>query len=128
LWITNRVIIKARKGILVIDDSVLKQALTEELQAGNLIEDTIGEEQLIFLIGFYNYEKNIAIKLNLLAKDQPLWNSIDTDRAIDWMEQKLSIKLADNQKDAIQTVIKSKVTVITGGPGNGKTTLLNSYN
>ncbi|MFS0757461.1 AAA family ATPase [Noviherbaspirillum sp. 1P10PC] len=42
------------------------------------------------------------------------------------MEQKLSIVLADNQRQAIRLALTSKVLVITGGPGVGKTTLVNS--
>ena len=119
-------LLKLSVELLVIAENIMRQALDEELQADHLIQDRIEEEQIIFLVGYYNFEKNIAIKLSTLTKGQPLWGNIITDKAIEWVEQKLSIKLAANQKDAISTVIKSKVTVITGGPGTGKTTLLNS--
>jgi exodeoxyribonuclease V alpha subunit len=122
----TELLLKHAKELLVIAEPILNQALIEELQAGHLIEDQIDKEQIIFLTGYYNFERNIATKLNILSKDQPIWNNINTTKAIEWVEQKLSIKLADKQKDAIRTVIKSKVTVITGGPGTGKTTLLNS--
>ncbi len=114
------------KELLAIVEPILQQALVEELEVGYLLKDTIENEQIIFLAGYYNYEKNIAAKLKILAADKPIWNNIDTDKAIEWVEQKLSIELAQNQKKAIKTVIRSKVTVITGGPGTGKTTLLNS--
>jgi exodeoxyribonuclease V alpha subunit len=123
----TELLLKKAKELLEIDEKILKQALHEELQAGNLIEDSIEDNKgIIFLAGYYNYEKNIAIKLGILSKDKPIWNDIDTVKAIEWVEKKLSIQLADNQKNAIKTVISSKVTVITGGPGTGKTTLLNS--
>ena len=61
-----------------------------------------------------------------MLNDHPLWKGIDTDKAIEWVEKKLTIKLAFNQREAISAVLKSKVSVITGGPGTGKTTLLSS--
>ena len=42
------------------------------------------------------------------------------------VEQKLAIELAENRKQAIRLALSSKVLVITGGPGVGKTTLVNS--
>jgi exodeoxyribonuclease V alpha subunit len=51
---------------------------------------------------------------------------VDADKAIPWVEQKLAIELAESQKQAIRLVLSSKVLVITGGPGVGKTTLVNS--
>ena len=51
---------------------------------------------------------------------------IDVERAIEWVEKNKSITLSPEQRDAIRTAVASKVMVITGGPGTGKTTLLNS--
>jgi exodeoxyribonuclease V alpha subunit len=116
--------------ILAIPISILRDALTEELRAGELVQDTIDIEQksleMVFLAAYYIYEKNIAFRLKLINTGEPTWSDIDTDKAIEWVEEKLAIKLADNQKRAIRTVTNSKITVITGGPGTGKTTLVNS--
>ncbi len=116
---------KAEK-LLTIPKDVLTEALGRELAEAYLIEGSIAEEVIIFLGAYAQYEKNIAIKLRTLAQDNPLWNNIESEKAIAWVESKLNIELAENQKEAIRKVISSKVTVITGGPGTGKTTLLNS--
>jgi exodeoxyribonuclease V alpha subunit len=54
------------------------------------------------------------------------WAAIDVDKAIPWVEQRTKLALADSQKAALRAALVSKVMVITGGPGVGKTTLVNS--
>jgi exodeoxyribonuclease V alpha subunit len=51
---------------------------------------------------------------------------IDTDKAIPWVEGKAGVTLAVSQREAVRLALRSKVLVITGGPGVGKTTLVNS--
>jgi exodeoxyribonuclease V alpha subunit len=63
----------------------------------------------------------------LRLKDGRLpWGNVDTDKAIPWVEEKTGLALSESQKNAVSRVLKSKVSVITGGPGVGKTTLVNS--
>jgi exodeoxyribonuclease V alpha subunit len=56
----------------------------------------------------------------------PAWPGFDADKAISWVESRLEISLAQSQRDAVRLAVASKLLVITGGPGVGKTTLLNS--
>ena len=51
---------------------------------------------------------------------------IDVDNAIPWLEAKGGITLAESQREALRLAVSSKALVITGGPGVGKTTLVNS--
>jgi exodeoxyribonuclease V alpha subunit len=51
--------------------------------------------------------------------------SIDIERAITWFEEQQKITLAEEQKEAIRKAATSKLLVVTGGPGTGKTTLVN---
>ena len=51
---------------------------------------------------------------------------IDTTRAIPWVEKKTGLALAPSQAEALRLAVEAKVLVITGGPGVGKTTLVNS--
>jgi exodeoxyribonuclease V alpha subunit len=64
--------------------------------------------------------------LKLLATDKPCWPEIDADVAVPWIEKKLGVTLAESQREAVKKAITSKVMVITGGPGVGKTTLVNA--
>jgi exodeoxyribonuclease V alpha subunit len=116
---------KAEK-LLAIDQDTLCEGLNLELAEYNLVEDTVLSVPSIFLGAYAAYERSIARKLKELAEGIPSWHDIDRNKAISWIESKLDITLADKQKLAIEQTIKSKVTIITGGPGTGKTTLLKS--
>jgi exodeoxyribonuclease V alpha subunit len=64
--------------------------------------------------------------LRHLAVGAPPWPTIDADKAIPWVEGKTGLTLAESQRAAVRLALASKVLVITGGPGVGKTTLVNS--
>src|SRR6267378_1609479 len=59
------------------------------------------------------------------SEDHPGRRSMPT-RPIPWVEQRTKLALADSQREAVRVALVSKVLVITGGPGVGKTTLVNS--
>jgi exodeoxyribonuclease V alpha subunit len=61
-----------------------------------------------------------------LAAGKCPWGPIDGEKAIPWVEEKNHIQLSESQKNAVKRALSSKVLVITGGPGVGKTTLVNS--
>jgi len=75
---------------------------------------------------FTEPRREVAEKLRTLAVGKPPWPSIDVDKAIPWVEQRTKLALADSQKAALRVALVSNVMVITGGPGVGKTTLVNS--
>jgi exodeoxyribonuclease V alpha subunit len=61
-----------------------------------------------------------------LAAGKLPWPPIDADKAVPWIEQRVGLTLAESQKVAVKLALASKVLVITGGPGVGKTTIVNS--
>ncbi len=104
----------------------LTAALVLQLQDGAVVADTVGERPCIFLAGLYRAERDIAERLRSLAAREPPWPVIDVDRAIPWLEARGGITLAAGQREALRLALSSKALVITGGPGVGKTTLVNS--
>jgi exodeoxyribonuclease V alpha subunit len=71
-------------------------------------------------------EHGIAERLLGLAGCTPPWPTIDPAQAIPWVERKTGLILAASQREAVRLALRSKLLVITGGPGVGKTTLLNA--
>ncbi len=112
--------------LLEIPTDILRDALHQELQDEIVVADTIGDKRCIFLGHLWNSEKVIAERLKALAEGRPTWPAIDADKAIPWIEQKLEVTLAASQREAVAKAVSSKVMVITGGPGVGKTTLVNA--
>ena len=120
-------LLKMTCELLEVSSSIVETALSQELLAGDLISNALGEgSQGIFLKGLYLAEKNSAALLKTLALSQPPWGSIDVSSAVPWVEGRLNITLSESQKAAIKLALSSKVMVITGGPGVGKTTLVKS--
>ena len=68
-------------------------------------------------------ERTVAERLTRLANGIP-WPWIDPDKALPWVEKRIGIILAESQVAAIQLALMSKVLVMTGGPGVGKTTIV----
>ena len=112
--------------LLEVPAELVETALGLELQGGAVIADDLDGRRCVFLAGLYRAEREIAAKLKTLALGKPLWPRIDADKAIPWVEQRTKRTLADGQREAIRGALSSKVLVITGGPGVGKTTLVNS--
>jgi exodeoxyribonuclease V alpha subunit len=112
--------------LLEVDRALITTALELELAGGTVIADTVGERECIFLGGLYHAEKKIAERLKTLLTGALPWSAIDTDKALPWIEKRTGLMLAPSQREAIGLALRSKMTVITGGPGVGKTTIVNA--
>jgi exodeoxyribonuclease V alpha subunit len=112
--------------LLEIQESIVEQALSQMLTGGSLLLEEIDGEPLIFLPHLRKAEEGIAARVKRLAEGQPLYPQIDFDKAVAWCEQKTGKTLAPSQREALETVLANRVVIITGGPGVGKTTLVNS--
>src|SRR5262249_48203297 len=112
--------------LLEVPQELMCTALDLELADGAVIADMVGEKSCVFLAGLYRAERGIAERLLQLGTGKLPWPRIDPDKAIPWIEQRTGLVLAESQRSAVALALASKVLVITGGPGVGKTTLVNA--
>src|SRR5207248_8493157 len=112
--------------LLEVTQELIRTALDLELADGTVIADSLGDKRCAFLAGLYRAERGIAERLRQLGTGKLSWPSIDPDKAIPWIEQRTGLVLAESQRSAVALALTSKVLVITGGPGVGKTTLVNA--
>lgn len=119
-------LIQAAVRLLEVDQSVVEQALERHLHDQRVTLERIGGKQLIFLPHLRVAEEIIASRLHQLVSTETLTPSIDAEKAIPWVEQKTGRTLSESQREALRTALKHRVIVITGGPGVGKTTLVQS--
>jgi exodeoxyribonuclease V alpha subunit len=112
--------------LLEVEAGLIRTALDLELADGTVIADSLGKTDCIFLANLYRAEQAIAERLLALSRAKLPWNPIDADKALPWIEQRISLELAPSQKAAVRLALASKVLVITGGPGVGKTTIVNA--
>ena len=110
-------LIKSAKELLQAEEEPIIQALDQMIEA----EDVILEEEAIFLPPFYYAEVGVANKLKRLQEDTS-GTLFDGTLNIEEIVKQTSIQYDDVQVAAIGQAVKSKVMVLTGGPGTGKTT------
>lgn len=112
----------ATEKLLEVKYSLISSALTEELCMTKLYED----KGMIFLPKLYNAEIQVAYALKMLRMGNGKMTHLDMEKEIEAVEIQTKLKLSETQKEAIKVVGQNKITIITGGPGVGKTTLVNS--
>jgi exodeoxyribonuclease V alpha subunit len=122
-------LIDKTKALLAVDESLVNLGI-EQQAASHRIKVIIEEnETYCFLQGLYAAEKNIAARCQKLLKGQTKWSSW-ADKKINHkmqeVQEQTQLILSPSQKDAVRAAIKNKMMIITGGPGVGKTTIVNS--
>lgn len=119
-------LITAASELLEIPEALAGTALDAEVLAGNLICELIEGRNLFYLTSMHRAENSVAESLYRLSRGLAPWAAVDIDQAIPWVEEQAKITLSESQKVAVELALQNKLLVITGGPGVGKTTLVNS--
>ena len=122
----KEVLVEQAAKLLEIDVAIVREALERLLLDGELVYEPIGGQDLIYLPYLRRAEDGIASLLRKLASAPSCLPPIDVEKAITWCQRQTGKELAATQKEALQKALESRVLVITGGPGVGKTTLVDS--
>ena len=117
---------KLAKELLGVELDLIEPALRAEAEEGNVVEDSVEGEPCVFLARLHRAERGIARLLGAMLHGPIPWARVNTDRAIPWVEDQIGLRLAPSQVEAVRLALQSKVMVITGGPGVGKTTIVNA--
>ncbi len=114
-------------ALLEVDEPLVDQAI-EELAAARRIEleplSGGSSERAVYLKALHVSESGAAERLLELLGTEPAAPSENADEAVAWFERGVGIELAEQQREALRRALASKVLVITGGPGTGKTTII----
>jgi exodeoxyribonuclease V alpha subunit len=110
--------------LLEVERGLLAEALVLELAAGTVVADTVNDQSCVFLPHLRHAEDAIALAIRHLPVGRPPWPAIDAEKAIDWVEARLGVRLAPGQRDGVGRALSSKILIVTGGPGVGKTTII----
>jgi exodeoxyribonuclease V alpha subunit len=122
---TEELLRRARE-LLGIPDETLRRALEEERAEGRLVEHPVRGRTCVYLAGLFHAEAGVAESLRRLREGPHPLRGADPAEAIARAERQAGLVLSEGQKEAIRRALGSKVLVVTGGPGVGKTTLLNA--
>lgn len=110
--------------LLEIPVEIVQRAIEAELAARNIISDEIAAVTCIFPSHLYHAEVNSTKIIKQLQNVILPWGNFDIKAAMTWAEEQNCFNLAPSQKEAIAMVLQNKLSIITGGPGVGKTTIV----
>jgi exodeoxyribonuclease V alpha subunit len=118
-------LLKQGKSILGVTDEEIERVLYDNTVEGKLKVEVIENEKCIFTMPFYYCELGVTKKIITLTFSdyQPI--NTDVSFEIKQFERENNIQFADSQIEAITGAVENGIEVITGGPGTGKTTIIN---
>jgi exodeoxyribonuclease V alpha subunit len=112
--------------LLLVAEQITATALAKTLADGDVALEEIDGQELVFLPALKRAEEGIAARIRKLCALPATYPAIDFEKAVEWCQQKTGKDLAPSQREALQQALSSRALVITGGPGVGKTTLVNA--
>jgi exodeoxyribonuclease V alpha subunit len=119
-------LIKTAVELLEIPETIISQAILNEITKDYLTVDKIEDQECLFLATLYQAESTSAKHIARLKKGSPIWGEIDCEKALEWAEGQTHTTLSPSQRKAVTLALEEKVVIITGGPGVGKTTVINT--
>ncbi len=103
----------------------LGTALEQELEDARVVAERDGEgPRRVYLKKLYYDEKDVAYRVRRILSTPRTFREIDAKRAVAWWERRAGFRLESRQSQALERSLESKFSIITGGPGVGKTTII----
>lgn len=109
-------------GVLEVEKECIKNAITRLVLTDKLYLQKIREKEYVFRRSYYLAEENIAA--GVVSHTKEVIALKEDEKWIEKISSKNNIELSEEQKQAIQTSLTHSISVITGGPGTGKTTII----
>ena len=120
-------LVQKAEEMLKVDGEIIIQATKDLSREKEIFIETVDRERglkAVYLAPLYHAEAGSADRLKRLMEFPSNIRPIHEEKALQWIEERLNIELAPKQKEAILAGARSKVMIITGGPGTGKTTII----
>ncbi|MCF0141217.1 MAG: ATP-dependent RecD-like DNA helicase, partial [Mogibacterium sp.] len=123
-------LIEKTSEVTNIGEETIREWLLDMAFCGELQTDTVEEVPVIYLYDYYHAEQRTAHNLRRIKEDKYISLAADVDNLITDALKQLTLEgravvLSDKQREAVREAVLNNVTVITGGPGTGKTTIIN---
>ncbi len=93
---------------------------------GEVQVEQLENRDVVYLIPYYAAERNVCRKLSAISTANPKMLDVDLMSTIADLEATKGIELSENQRCAVEAAVANSLCVITGGPGTGKTTIINA--
>ncbi len=104
-----------------VKDNMVEMAFTGDIQVDNL--DGV---PVVYIFAYYSAEQKVCRNIAAINHGALKSLSVDIEKSIELTENATGVMLSEEQKSAVRKSLTSGISVITGGPGTGKTTILNT--
>jgi len=129
-----KLLIQKCKEILGVDGDVIIKAMNVITDNRMIAIDDLTKDfdelrednKAVYLAKYYRSETGIVTNMKALIHTPKAIRKIDLEKALKWVQGQLSFVLAEKQVEAVKCALENKVLIITGGPGTGKTTIINA--
>lgn len=111
--------------LLGISKEILEEAMVELILSGDVKSYITLEEEVIYLSEIYKAEEYVARYLLNLSTSNKKQVGAELDGLIKYSENRKRIQFSNEQKDVIKNALNTGLCIVTGGPGTGKTTIIN---
>ncbi len=124
--------------MLEVEKQIVLKAVLDSFHAKRIVIEKTGKSvnenaendpelsTLVFLNKYHVCETGIARNFKRIKHSGKSTRKIDLNKAVEWVKGQIKITLARNQEEAVKKSLEEKVLIITGGPGTGKTTIINA--
>lgn len=119
--IPDRELVYRASLILRAEQLMLRDVLTEALAMGQLCADDYGGETYVYTLQAYEEERGVAERIREMAAYTPPKPRRHVELFLDRWQESCQFQLAEGQREAVSQSLQSGMLVITGGPGTGKT-------
>ena len=126
VYFPRRLLVEQACAQLGTGPELVEEAIDVLVQEERVILEDLDGEVGIYLTRFHHYESQIAFYLNRILASPKSVRFPASEELVRRVVDRLGITLAEEQLKAIRTATVSKVMILTGGPGTGKTTILNA--
>lgn len=113
-------------SLIGIEKNLIEPIYMNLLLSSDIVVDNSFDEPNIYLDYLYISESYIASKLAKMALNEDFKILFNIDKEVKKSIENQSIKLSEIQIDAIKSCFEENISIITGGPGTGKTTIINT--
>lgn len=125
-FVPQKLLCESSGQLLDIGAEEVYEMLVQMAFEGDLQIENLEGRAVVYLAAYYIAEQKVTKKLIEIDRSSLKPISVEVDRLIEVTERQTGITLSPNQKQAVKTSLVSGLSVITGGPGTGKTTIINS--
>jgi len=120
--------------VLEVDRDIIISAIKTLVHEQNIIIEDLNlwtgkqdtGDRAVYLSRFHAAETSVAVGIQRIINSRSNIRKIDEEKALKWVQARIKINMALKQAVAVKKAVSVKVMVITGGPGTGKTTIINA--